>query len=105
MKASRLLVAVVVLVSAWPGRAQAIHPDEMIPPAHLNGRLVLLPSFIVRNGDWVAVGAVGIVQVSPRPDGRHVVLTSRGELGLGGTSVAVGLGVIIAEQPRPMNEA
>ena len=88
MKASRILAAVLFISLTFAGRAHAMHPDEYVPPGHWNGNAVVLPTAIFRNGDWFAVGAVGILALSPRADGGFVVATSRAEVGVAGANVA-----------------
>lgn len=105
MRAARLLVTVASLILASAGRAHALHPDEVVPPPLWNGRAVALPAFICRSGDWAAAGALGLVAVTPRPGGGYVVVASRAEVGVGGASMAVGVGAIIADRPTPLNEA
>jgi hypothetical protein len=105
MKASGLLATVVFVILAPAGRAQAMHADEYLPPLHLNGRAVVLPTAIFRNGDWFAVGGVGIVTVSPRTCGRYFAATSRAELGIGGADAAIGLATNIADASCELDQA
>ena len=105
MKASRVLVTVAVIILALAGQAQAMHPDEYLPPLHWNGRAVVLPTVIFRNGDWFAVGGVSVVTVSPRTCGRYFAATSRAELGIGGGDAAFGLATNIADASCELDKA
>jgi hypothetical protein len=105
VKISRVLAGVVFIVLALARRSQATQPDSSFPSLHWDGRAVVLPTANFRNGDWFAVGAVGIVTVSPQTCRRYLAITSRAEVGIGGADAAIGLATNMADAPCELNNA
>jgi hypothetical protein len=105
MKAGRVLAVALFLILGAGGQAQAMHVDEYVPPLHWNGRAVALPTAIFRNGDWFAIGGVGVVAVIPRTCGRYFAATARAEVGIGGAGAANGLATNIGDTACQFNKA
>ena len=93
------LVAMVILVG---GRVEAA-PDERAQgwPGMTSGRLGLVPGFRVRNGDWFVVDALGIALLGPPARTRAVAVVARGEAGIGGAGMGVGVATNALPGPYP----
>jgi hypothetical protein len=64
----------------------------------------------VRNGDWLAFEALGLVLVGGSEDGANVAATARGVAGLGGAGGAIGLatglgGPCVEREPCALRES
>jgi hypothetical protein len=78
---SRRFIAVASVVLALLGRTPEARAVEA----------PVLPSLSIRNGDWVAVGGLGVGLLGSTAPGRTFAVVVRGELGLGGVGAGLGL--------------
>jgi hypothetical protein len=70
-----------------------------------DSKTIVLPGLGFRNGDWFAVDALGMTIFDPLPSGRCIAAMARGELGVGGSAVAIGLVTNVDEAPCKVSAA
>jgi hypothetical protein len=56
------------------------------------------PGFSVRNGDWLTVDALGVLMLDTRAP---IAAVARGEIGIGGSSLGIGLATNFFGPPQP----